>query len=76
LDQAEVSLKQTTAMSTYVSAGVDQLVPPKEYLTMFIKKTMGEAEQIEKAAEKRFEDSEGNAITEDSMPTVSEENDV
>ena len=42
---------------------------------MFIKKTMGEAEQIEKAAEKRFEDSEGNAITEDSMQTVPEEND-
>ncbi len=56
LDQADVALKQTQAMSTYVSSGVDQLVAPKEYMTMFLKKTMGEAEQIEKGVKERFEE--------------------
>jgi len=57
---AETAVKKTDAMSKYVAAGVDTLVPPKEYFVMFLGMTVEEAEQIEKAAD-RYIDEEGTS---------------
>ena len=49
-DKANVAKSLTEAMSKYVSAGVDTLIPPMEYLTVVLGFTQEEAEAIEKAA--------------------------
>ena len=60
LDKAEVLVKITEAYSKYVAGGVDQLIPPEEYLTMFGKLSTEEVEQIMDAALKREEEMEGD----------------
>jgi len=49
-DKANVAKTLTDAMSKYVGAGVDALIPPMEYLMKVLGFTQEEAEAIEKAA--------------------------
>lgn len=49
-DKAQIAATRTTALATYVSGGVESLVPPLEYLTQFIGLTVDEAEKILQAA--------------------------
>ncbi|MGL6095355.1 MAG: anti-CBASS protein Acb1 family protein [Fimbriiglobus sp.] len=49
-DKAGVMLQRTQAYGAYVSGGLDQLVPPKVYMTMFDDMTDEEAEAVLDAA--------------------------
>ena len=49
-EKATVTSARTEALAKYVNGNVDQLVPPKQYLTMFMGMTDEEAEAIEQAA--------------------------
>ena len=59
-ERADVASKQTECLTKYVSGGVDQLVPPQEYLTEFLKMPSDKAEAILKAAEKHVADTEAS----------------
>ena len=48
-DQAKVAGIQTEALAKYVAGNVDQLIPPKEYLTLIQKLSGEEVEAIEDA---------------------------
>jgi len=50
VEKAEVAEKKTTALAKYVAGSVDNLIPPKEYLTMVMDFTDEEADAIEVAA--------------------------
>lgn len=50
-DKASIADLRTTALTKYVTGGVDALIPPKEYLTMIIGMNEQEAEAIIQAAE-------------------------
>ena len=50
-DVAATALTRTDAMAKYVAGGVNELVPPKEYFTIFHKMSVEEAEAIATAAE-------------------------
>ena len=49
-DVAATALTRTDAMAKYVAGGVNELVPPKEYFTIFHKMSEEEALAIETAA--------------------------
>jgi len=55
-DKATIADLKTTALTKYVSGGVDALVPPKEYLTMIVGFTDEEAEAILQAGEDYIQD--------------------
>ena len=55
-DRADVLAKRTEAFAKYVQGGVDQLVPPEEYLTMIAGMQPAEVEQIMDAALERAKD--------------------
>jgi len=57
-DKANVAKALTEAMSKYVSAGVDTLIPPMEYLTMVLGFSQEEADVVENAALKHAEEPE------------------
>jgi hypothetical protein len=48
-DIAEIAARITEAMAKYQGGGVDDLIPPTEFLTMILKMSSEEAEAIEKA---------------------------
>jgi hypothetical protein len=50
-DKAAIALQKTQAMQAYVAGGVDQLIPPKQYLTMVIGMTDQEADAVTSEAE-------------------------
>jgi hypothetical protein len=50
-DKAQIALQKTQALAAYVTGGVDQLIPPKPYLTMILDMTPEEADVIEEKAE-------------------------
>jgi len=49
-DAAEIAAKKTEAFAKYVSGSVDELIPPKEFLTMIMGMTDEDAEAIIDAA--------------------------
>lgn len=49
-DKANVAKVMTEAMSKYVTGGVDQLIPPKEYMMFMLGMTKEEADAIEEAS--------------------------
>lgn len=57
-DKAEIADLKTTALTKYVSGGVDALIPPKEYLTMVVGYTEEEAAVILDASETYIADEE------------------
>jgi hypothetical protein len=57
-DKAEIADLRTTALTKYVSGGVDALIPPKEYLTMVVGYTEDEANAILDASEVYVADEE------------------
>jgi len=72
-DKANVAKSLTEAMSKYVSAGVDTLIPPMEYLTMVLGFTQEEAEAIEKAALKYTAEQEEEEEIEEPEEEIVEE---
>ena len=63
-DKADVALTRTEAFQKYGVGGVDQLIPPREYLTTIVRLTVDEADAIVKAAglymkEEESEEEEG-----------------
>jgi hypothetical protein len=55
-EKADVALKKTQAMSTFVSGGVEGLIPPLEYLTTILGMEDKEAQNIIDAAAKHMEE--------------------
>lgn len=49
-DQADVLAKKMEAFSKYIAGGVDSLIPPEEFLTMFANLSVDEVKQIMGAA--------------------------
>jgi uncharacterized protein len=56
LEQADVAVKQTQALAQYVSAGVETLIPPLDYLTRILGLAEEEATAILESAEDRIEE--------------------
>ena len=56
MEQAEILAKKIEAFSKYVAGGVDQLIPPEEFLTMMVGMEVEEVEQIMDAALEREEE--------------------
>jgi hypothetical protein len=55
-EKADVAVKKTDACAKYVSGGVDQLVPPQQFLTQFMGMTADEAEATLQEAEQYVAD--------------------
>jgi len=49
-DIADIGKVRTESLSAYVASGINQLIPPVEYLTLILGMTMDEAKAIEKAS--------------------------
>lgn len=50
MDRAQTAATRTSALATYVSGGIESLIPPKEYLTQFIGLSQEEATMMIEAA--------------------------
>jgi len=72
-DKANVAKALTEAMAKYVTAGVDTLMPPMEYLTKVLGFTQEEAEAIEKAALEHTAEQEEEELEEPEDEIVEEE---
>lgn len=70
-EKADVAVKRTQALAQYVSGGVEEIIPPQEYMTIVLEMEQEEVEQIIQAAaehqdvvdEKRMHDAEIQAET-------------
>lgn len=63
-DKAIVAKTITEALSSYVAGGVDSLIPPLQYFTMFLGLSMEEAEAIQEAAKEHVQETEEKAAEE------------
>ncbi len=59
---AEIAVKRTDAMSKYVAGGVDNLIAPKEFLTLVMGFTTEEAESIDDAVKEHIDIKEDEVI--------------
>jgi hypothetical protein len=80
-DKAEVATKRTEALAKYVMGNVDQVIPPKEYLTIIHGLDAEQVETITQAAEEHQEEgllmdrlppAPGNVAPVDSQPVPDE----
>jgi hypothetical protein len=55
-DKAQILLQRTQAYAAYVGGGIEQVIPPKHYMTLFDDLTLDEAEEIIDEAEKKQEE--------------------
>jgi len=60
-DKAENAKIFAEAMAKYIGGGVDQIIPPAEWLSMFMGRTPQEVERLMDAAEERIEEDELSA---------------
>ena len=58
MDRADVLAKLVEAFSKYVAGGVDALIPPKVFLSMFAGLEPDQVEEIEKASQERIHEEE------------------
>lgn len=73
MEQADILLKRTQAYSAYVSGGVEQMVPPLDYMTKFDNMEEEEAKAIVEAAEQLAEEQwEEDKATADEQGLVEE----
>ena len=65
MDKAEVALKKTEALAKYVQGDVDNLVPPEEFMLIFLEMKQEEVDQISKAAETYIIDAQAKVLEEE-----------
>jgi len=70
---AEIAVKKTEALAKYIVGGVDELIPPKEYLTMIMKMDEEDVDVIIDAAVERIKETEGDEDVIEEVEEIPEE---
>ena len=72
-DKAENAKTIAEALAKYLGGGVDAMIPPAEWLTMFMGRTPQEVERLMEAAEERIDDEDLNEDEEEEVMRQQEE---